>query len=218
MPHAKPKLSDPFCKRFDGLRETHGLRNKNMRHTNGVLALVDDALHNDSDSVREIQQEKPIHRKFVELHMQGYNCTEIAAITGHSMQWVSQILKQPFARQRMINEAKKTVSEELKELLESEIIPSMKKIIEVRDNPKSRGADVLAASEKVIERFMGKPQTNINIIEKPSSEKTDDELRLSVEKLLANSGDPPRGECTSNGHNDLPPIPNGVANDFEEFS
>lgn len=177
----KPKLNDPFCKRFEAARGT----NKQLAHLNGVLSKVDDALHNDSDSVREVIQEKPIHRRFVDLQLQGYTPTEIAKLTGFSMQWVSQVLKQPFARQRFIQESKKTVQEEMKEFLEAEVLPSLQALKKVRDDDHVRAADKISASNSLLDRFLGKPVQPIAENQKPPSELSDEELRKQVEAELA---------------------------------
>jgi hypothetical protein len=175
--------NDPLCTRFEGLREGHGLGHKNLRHRNGVLATVPDALHNDSDSVREVLQEKPIHRHWVDLSLQGYTPTEIAKMTGHSMQWVSQVLKQPFARQYFINQSKKTVNEEIKALLEQEAIPSLKMLKNVRDNA-PKASDRVAASRELLDRFLGKSTQPISNNVKPPSEMSDDELRAEVQREI----------------------------------
>jgi phage terminase small subunit len=149
--------------------------------------MVEGALHNDSDSVREIQQEKAIHRRFVDLQLQGYTPTEIAKQTGYSMQWVSQVLKQPFARQHFINESKKTVQEEMKDFLESEVLPSLQALKSVRDDPEARKADKIVASNSLLDRFLGKPVQPIAADAKPPSEMSDEQLRQQIERELTTS-------------------------------
>lgn len=180
-------LNDPECKRFDGLREGHGAANKNMRHVGGVLSQVTDALHNDSDSVRDVEQEKPIHRRFVDLQLQGYTPTEIGKMTGFSMQWVSQVLKQPFARQRFINESKKTVQEEIKAFLEAEVLPSLKMLKTIRDDEAAPKAVRTVCSNSILDRFLGKPVQPISEAAKPPSEQSDEELRDQIQRELAST-------------------------------
>ena len=180
----KPKSNDPGCNRFDGLREGDSVANKNMRHVGGLLSELPNALHNDSDSVRLVSQEKAIHRRFTDLQLQGYTPTEIAKLTGYSMQWVSQVLKQPFARQYFITESKKSVQDEIKEFLEAEVIPSLKFVKEVRDDVTARKSDRLSATNTILDRFLGKPTQPISTNVKPPSEMSDQELREQIEREI----------------------------------
>ena len=146
------------------------------RQPNIANAVHEDALHNDRDPAYFIENEKPEHRKILDMSLAGYTAKEIAAHIGVSGGHVSNVLRQPWARVYIINQTKKTVQDEMREFLESEVMPTLKKVVSVRDDPLARRSDVLAASAQLLDRFLGKPvqpMTNTDI----------DPLNLTSEEL-----------------------------------
>ena len=110
--------------------------------------------------------------------------------TGFCRETVSQVVRQPHARDYIINEAKKTVQDEIREVLEKEALPSIKMLVEVRDDVLSKNGEKLQAANALLDRFLGKPTQPITTNTKPPSEMSDDELRKQVEQEIAASHEP----------------------------
>jgi len=181
-PRIKQESTDPDCSRFAAAKA-----DQSWRHIPGENAEIDDGLHGDTDSYREVISEKPVHRVMADMAVAGYRPCEIARSTGFSAQWVSTILKQKFVRERMVKEIKKNVQAEMKEFLEQEVMPSLKMLTTVRDDPKARKSDVLTATNSLLDRFLGKPTQPISPNVKPPCEQSDEELREQVAQELSKS-------------------------------
>lgn len=145
----------------------------------GENATLDYALHNDADAKAPRQKETPIHRRMVDLHLQGFNITEIAKLLGHTNSTVSNTLRQPWARQYMINTSRQDVMGEVQKLLKDEVLPSLNVLIEIRDNDTLHPAVRAGAANSLIERLLGKAAQPI------ISTKTNDLDKLSDAELHA---------------------------------
>lgn len=154
------------------------------KRAGGLNAQLEDALVGDLDPVRKIRRETPAHRTMVNMAMAGYQNTEIAAFCGVSLNTVATVLRQPENRQRLIQQTKKLVQDEIKELLEKQAIPSIQALMRVRDDSLSPAPAVVSASNSLLDRFLGKPVQPINENIKPPCELTDEELRQQVEAEL----------------------------------
>lgn len=155
------------------------------KRADGVNAALPEALHGDLDPIRIIKQEKPVHRTMVNMAAAGYQNNEIAAALDRSQQTVATVLKQPWARDYLINQAKKTVQDEIKAVLEAEALPSIRKLVAVRDGQDVSAQNVIAASNSLLDRFLGKPTQPITTDAKPMSELSDAELKEQVQRELA---------------------------------
>ena len=100
------------------------------KRSGGENSELPEALFGDIDPVRKIQKEKPVHRTILNMSAAGYQDTEIAKAVGRSIQTVATVLRQPWGREYLINEAKKTVQDEIRAVLESEAVPSIRKLVE----------------------------------------------------------------------------------------
>lgn len=184
---------------------------------NGSNAKIEDGLFGDFDCARFVDQERPYHRVILEMVGAGYTYTEVAKFTGRSNVTVANICKQPWAREFFIKKASKNVKDEIQELLKQEVVPSLKTLVAVRDNPIARSADKITAANSLLDRFLGKPTQHLSVDEKKPTEMTDDELRTAVEKELSGERSEPA--------NGLPPVPSKSPeiiplrdeNDFSEF-
>lgn len=160
------------------------LRGKVLLRQGGVNSTIENGLVGDIDPVRIAKRETPVHRTMVNMAAAGYTNREISEFTGYNTNTVATAIKQPHAREYLIKEAKKTVQDEIRQLLESQAIPSIQTLVAVRDNPQARGADRVTASNSLLDRFLGKPVQPISKDEKPPSAMTDAELRAQVEREL----------------------------------
>jgi hypothetical protein len=169
-------------------REVLQDRSKNTHlRAGGLNSSIAGGLKGDLDPVRLARRETPVHRTMVNMAAAGYTNREISLFTGYNPTTVATAIKQPHAREYLINEAKKTVQDEIKALLEAEALPSIKTLVAVRDNTEGRGSDRVAASNSILDRFLGKPVQPISENAKPPSELTDAQLREQIERELTAS-------------------------------
>lgn len=81
----------------------------------------------------EIVHEKPEHRIILFLKAQGHSHTEIAKITGYTIPWISQIVRQPWARERLMRILTEQGEDAVQAVLRGEVLNSVFTLIEVRD-------------------------------------------------------------------------------------
>jgi len=155
------------------------------KRAGGQNSKIENALVGDLDPKYLIKRELPVHRTMVNMAAAGYTSTEIAKAVGWSASAVSNVLKQPHSRQYLINEAKKTVQDDIKALLEQEVMPSIRSLVHVRDNS-DKGSEVIAASGMLLDRALGKATQPIAMTKDPSS-MSDEELREQIERELSAS-------------------------------
>lgn len=137
-----------------------------VRFVTGENASLDNAFYNDSDSRLVYKREKPIHRQFIEHAIQGYNNREIARLFSTTVVTVSNILRQPWAREYMQSRMKENTQDELAALLKSETLPSLKKLVSIRDADSTPAAVVASVSNSILDRVLGKaaqPILNTNV-------------------------------------------------------
>lgn len=110
------------------------------------------------------QQERPEHRAIIELAARGFDTKEISKAIGRCPDTVQDILRQPMLQQTLVNEVRRIhgTDEEVAELIKEEVLKSFQVYREIRDNPKARDADRIAAAEKFVERRYGKANQPIN--------------------------------------------------------
>lgn len=151
-----------------------------------------DRLHGDKLSSTSTLTEKPIHRAWIYLHAQGATPREIADRTGYSYSAVASVLRQPWARQRLVQVLKETGQDQVKHFLKNEISPSLEVLREVRDNAKAKSSERISAANSILDRALGKPtvhieadNTNRNV---PADLQRLDAEIDSVKKLLNSRG------------------------------
>jgi hypothetical protein len=153
-------------------------------------------LFNDLDPVYSFKKEKPVHRTMVSLAVQGYTTKEIAASTGTTVPHVSNVLRQPHARQHMIENAKKDVSLEIRDFLEGEVLENLRVMRTIRDDPQVKPETRLAAADRLTDRHLGKPTQPFTLPAggKDPSKMTDAELDAA---LRATGFDPAAAHATA---------------------
>lgn len=171
---------------FNGGKLLHGCPNHlRFSRRNGVNSKHDDALHGDVDSKQERQYEKPIHRIMQDMAMEGYTAVEIARATDRSPGTVANILRQPWARKRMIEASKKNVKDTLSAVLEQLAVPTLNEIVELGNNPETPAATKLACKQEVLNRFLGRPTQPILQEAKDPKSLTNEELQDEVARIVA---------------------------------
>jgi hypothetical protein len=112
--------------------------------------------YNDKPANLDCLSERPEHRVMIYLRAQGKTTKEIAAATGYSYHWVGQILRQPWFKKRLVELLDSEGRDSVQNLLKAEVMPSLEKLIEIRDDPKARQADQISSVKELLDRFLGK--------------------------------------------------------------
>lgn len=153
----------------------------------GENAVLDDAFSNDVDPVRFRVRERPVDRRMCELAINGYTTKEIAATLDVTTTTVSNTLRQPWARERMIKRMRMTANEEIRELLEAAAPQAVKRVIQRAEEHAGDklGAD---ADAEILNRFLGRPvQPITNPDPKDFGKLSDAELeRIAAGGVVAN--------------------------------
>ena len=143
----------------------------------GENVSIGDELFNDLDCKRGLVRERPVHRRVQELAINGYTNNEIAATVGLTPSTVSNVLRQPWAREHMVDRMAETANEEIKSLLEAAAPSAVKRIIELASDPRIEGTKlVLDANNAILDRFLGKPV-------QPMTQEVKEFDKLSTEEL-----------------------------------
>jgi len=170
------------------------------RRTGGINSLLPGAMFNVADPAYYLKRESAVHVTAAQLASQGYNNTEIGEIIGRHKGHVSQILRQPNIQTRMINDARKHVQDELKDLLESRVIPNVKILASIADNPEAKAADRINAVNSMDNRLWGNPKQPIVTEGSFNPNKaTPEELDRKANEILSRFVGAP-ALATSNGH------------------
>ena len=115
----------------------------------------DGMLANDVPPPVSLQKEAPQHVLMVYMQASGKSNKEIAQATGYTAQAVGNILRQPWARQRFLRIAQEAGSSAVQSFLDTQVLPSLETLIEVRDT--GTGATRVAAANAILDRALGKP-------------------------------------------------------------
>jgi len=128
-----------------------------------------DKLFNDSlatgFNVPLLKREKPEHREMLLLKLQGYTNIEIARMMGVQPVTVGYVMRQPWARLRLIQMIQERGLVGVDNLLRSEVVPSIMTLAEVRDDPDARKGDRVTAARVLMEQWLGKPLARVESAE-----------------------------------------------------
>lgn len=108
-----------------------------------------------------IVSEKPEHRLIVYLKARGMSNREVSAKTGYSEPWVSQIVRQPWFRLRIVQELKEAGMDEVGQLLKSSCVDSIFTLLEIRDDSEAPRAVRRQAADSLLDRYLGKPTVHV---------------------------------------------------------
>lgn len=108
-----------------------------------------------------ISHENPRHRAALLLRAQGFSLTEIAQRTGYTIAWLSQLCRQPWAQEYLIKTITEAGKDAVEVILQGEMVPSIMRLIEERDNEKAKPSDRIAASNSLLDRHLGKPTQRV---------------------------------------------------------
>ena len=136
-----------------------------------------DALYNDLDPPSKVIREQPIHRKMVEYAISGMKTKEIAEAIGMTDTTVRRTLKQPWARQRIVEGMKEVRQESLRELLKAVEKDCVQVQVQILKDDNAKNSDRLSASQALLDRLHGKATQPLeHQMKKSLDEYTDEEL------------------------------------------
>lgn len=139
---------------------------------NRILNELGQGLHNAKAPNLEILTEKPEHRFIAYLRAQGMSTVELfrhfggettergQPISGtgeYSYSWLSQITRQPWFQARVLSIMETAGLDAVQQTLKAECLPSVLKLVEIRDNDKTPAAVQVSAVNSLLDRFLGKP-------------------------------------------------------------
>jgi len=132
-----------------------------------------DLLHGATRPPYILQQERPEHRFLVFLYAQGMGTKDIfiqlggewdktrnAPVSGtgqYSYQHLHTIRRQAWFQTKLVQYMEECGKDVIRSKFEAELMPSIEKVIEIRDNSNAPVALQLRAAESLIDRFLGKP-------------------------------------------------------------
>lgn len=156
---------------------------------NGINSHIEDSFHNAKDPTTIITYEKPWHRLAVFMAATGKTPTEIAMKLNKSLPQVSDVLKQPHAQERMLSEMRTQGRDTLHDILSHYGPETLLEVVDLGKSAKSEQVQ-LAAKRELLDRWLGKPNQPFTDESKPAEQKTEDELRASVNTILGGLGRP----------------------------
>lgn len=156
-------------------------------HFDGENAQIENGLFNDVDVRHKYRREKPVHRRCAVLAATGLKNVEIAKIVGLSPVSVSTAIRQPHARETIVNTIKEdAAAEQIKRLLETAAPQSIQRIANLAEA--KAGTELgFKADLAIVERFMGKPVQPVSQA-KPVTEMSDEELMAQIATEKARNG------------------------------
>ena len=111
---------------------------------------------------RLLLSERLEHREIVLLRMAGLTTREIADQTGFAYSTVHSVLRQPWARQRVIEHLQKN-TQNLCTMIEKEAAASLLTLVELRDDPNTPPSVRSSNSNSILDRYLGKAPQTVNI-------------------------------------------------------
>ena len=103
------------------------------------------------------QHERPEHRLMLMMKIRGASNRELAEATGYTESWVSQIVRQPWAKKFMAETLHQAGSDGVSEMLKGAALDSVLTLIELRDDTESPKAVRRQSAVDLLDRHFGKP-------------------------------------------------------------
>lgn len=135
-----------------------------------------DRLFNERPPNLAILHEKPEHRLLLWMKAQGASNREIARQSGYTEPWLSQLFRQPWAKDRLVQIMTDEGKDLVQGLLQSACADSIYKLMELRDGAESEQVQ-RSAADSLLDRWLGKPRQTI--------EATTAQVNLNLEDVEA---------------------------------
>lgn len=150
------------------------------------ISIEETPLHNRKRGGVVLQQEQLHHRIFALLKAQGHDCREIAELTGYTATTVQYTLAQPWMEALILKEVMRIGRTKIAAVLDAEVLPSVKKLIDVRDSEKASPDVQRKAANDLLDRVFGKPNQPISRTEDTAKDArlmSDAEIAEEIQKL-----------------------------------
>ena len=108
-----------------------------------------------------IHRELPVHRLICYLKAQGLSNREISSRVSKSESWISQVIRQPWAQERIVAEIREAGRDSLQGILASQAEDSVWTLVEIRDDVKAKNADRAQCANSLLDRLLGRPNQPI---------------------------------------------------------
>lgn len=135
----------------------HAARRAEQRELSTPPGYEDEMLDGGQSIPQVDMVETPTHRLIIYYRAAGMNQTKIAEQLGLSKVTVGNVLKQPWAKQRLVKELVDAGKDVLSELIRGEAVDCIHTLVEIRDNANSPASARLGAANQLLDRFLGKP-------------------------------------------------------------
>lgn len=133
-----------------------------------------------------LQSERPVHRAIVFLAAQGLSYVEIAQELGITPTCVQYVTKQPWAEKEILEQIHKNGGEAVAVVLSQQALPSVMKLIELRDSEKVAAEVQRKSANDLLDRIFGRPNQPVTHRTEDLQEMSDAELQAIVAKQQKN--------------------------------
>lgn len=149
---------------LDGLYEEEKIPQSRLSRDEQSLQLSDltdntdlvEDLYNASQPKYVRKHEQLHHRLFIQLKSQGFSNLEIAKRTGYTTECVGDVLKQPWAKMRVLEEMRANGRDEVLNIFQLKASDLAWDLVEIAENKEEKGSVRVSAILAVHERLMGK--------------------------------------------------------------
>lgn len=191
--HARQAVLDAELDALCDPRAKHGVADEHGEHGGGgrlSLADIEDTsaredLYNAKDYNTPRKKEMPYHRLWIMLRAQGHSCIEIAKRTGYVPQTVREVLNQPWARQKIVEELRQNGRDEVLNIFQSEAADLAWELIDIAKKKDGKDSTRVTAIGMVHDRLLGKavqPLTHQNL---ETKDLTDAQLLEKLKEIRA---------------------------------
>jgi len=139
---------------------------KAVRRATGIPNPLSE-LFNSKDPNLVILHEKPEHRLLLWMKAQGASNKEISEQSGYTYPWLSQLFRQPWAQQRLIEMMDQCGRNRVSTMIASAAEDSVMTLIELRDDEDTPAVVRKSSAEYLINRFLGTPTQQVEIKTEP---------------------------------------------------
>lgn len=121
-----------------------------------------DALFEDRPAYQAILKESPRHRLILWMTANGHSPAQIAQALGITKQTVYTTRKQPWFREMFVRLTTSMGKDSVEQFLQSEVMPSLEVLRDIRDNEEAKPADRRAAADSLLDRYLGKATVKVD--------------------------------------------------------
>lgn len=137
---------------------------------------------NGRDPSYVLKSERPVHRAIAFLAAQGLSYIEVAERLGISPVTVQYVVKQPWCEAEILEIIHKNGGDQVALVLQAEALPSVKKLIEIRDSEESNKEVQRKAANDLLDRIYGKACQPILHRSEELEQLSDQELEAMVNR------------------------------------